>query len=98
VKIIVSLCTPFREYKYCGIYWVNLYLAHWSYSKKPEAIGCDKWWCKRVENISELENAFNIINSLSGSAYLEVVIPRSDNKYLKQAIIDRLQKQNTPVN
>ncbi|MCX5929376.1 MAG: thiamine pyrophosphate-dependent enzyme [Synechococcus sp. LacPavin_0920_WC12_MAG_50_7] len=71
-------------------------LAPWSYSKLPITMGCDNWWCARVESVAELENAFKDINMQQNAAYLEVVVPASDSKHIAQAIVDRLQKQHTP--
>jgi indolepyruvate decarboxylase len=71
-------------------------LAPWSYSKLPITMGCENWWCARVESVAELETALKEINVQENAAYLEVVVPASDSKHIAQAIVDRLQKQHTP--
>jgi TPP-dependent 2-oxoacid decarboxylase len=72
-------------------------IANIQYSKLPETFGCKDWFCKRVELLEELDQAISHITSNPNqAAYIEVMIPASENSPLPKEILDRYFKLDTP--
>lgn len=67
------------------------------YSLLPEAFGCVNWLSRRVSTIGELEEAMAAINQADQAAYIEVMIPASENAPLPEAVLNALYKLNTPA-
>ena len=67
------------------------------YSLLPEASGCSGWFSSRVQTVGELEAAMNTIeNQPDQAAYIEVMIPASENVPLPDDVLDALYKLKTP--
>lgn len=72
-------------------------IANIQYSKLPETFGCKDWFCQRVELLEELDQAISHISSNPNqAAYIEVMIPASENSPLPKEILDRYFKLDTP--
>lgn len=67
-------------------------IARWNYHRVPAAMGCDGWFCVRVETVGELDAAMNEARNHSGAAYLEVMIPESESQPLPRSELDHLYK------
>ncbi len=67
-------------------------IARWNYHRVPAAMGCDDWFCARIETVGELDAALEKARRHSGAAYLEVMIPDSESQPLPAAELKRLYK------
>ncbi|MCP9809702.1 alpha-keto acid decarboxylase family protein [Cyanobium sp. HWJ4-Hawea] len=72
-------------------------IASIKYSRLPEVLGCKAWHCRQVATLGELEDAIkHISNNPSQAAYIEVMIPSSENVPLPKEALDMLFKLETP--
>ncbi|WP_272573274.1 alpha-keto acid decarboxylase family protein [Providencia sp. PROV259] len=51
-------------------------LPQWNYAQLPHALGCEDWYCQRVNSCHELDAAINTAQSSDHAAYIEVVMDR----------------------
>lgn len=67
------------------------------YSLLPEAFGCGDWISRQVCTIAELDEAMAVIERHhEQAAYIEVMIPASENVPLPESVLDMLYKLKTP--
>ncbi len=71
-------------------------LAKWNYHMLPAAMGCEGWFCARINTVAELESALKKARSHDAACYLEVMIPEEESQPLPDALIDRIYKTATP--
>lgn len=62
----------------------------------PEALGCKGWLSARVATIAELDKVLDAVESHSGAAYIEVMIPGEESQPLPESVQDRGYKLDTP--
>ena len=62
----------------------------------PEALGCKGWLSASVSTIAELDKVLDAVESHSGAAYIEVMIPGEESQPLPESVQDRGYKLDTP--
>ena len=68
----------------------------WRYADIPTTLGCQGWWCGKAATLAELDQAFAEINTYSGAAYLEVLIPPEESQPLAEDVIEMMHQTQTP--
>ncbi len=63
-------------------------LPQWNYAQLPAALGCNDWYCQRVTNCNELDNAIKQAELSNHAAYIEVVMDR----YAASELAEKLGK------
>jgi len=71
-------------------------LAPVNYHLLPEAFGCKNWLSARVSTVAELDQILDLIETHSGAAYVEVMIPSEESQPIDGATIDSGYKLKTP--
>jgi indolepyruvate decarboxylase len=71
-------------------------LAGWNYHTLPAAMGCQDWFCTRVETVGDLESALEEARRHDGGCYLELMIPEAESQPISVARQDRVYKTRTP--
>jgi indolepyruvate decarboxylase len=72
-------------------------LPKWRYADLPAAMGCENWFTARVQTLGELDEAIATINRQDRAAYIQVVIPAAESQPFKAAVIDQLDRTETPA-
>ncbi len=63
-------------------------LPQWNYAQLPAALGCKDWYCQRVTNCIELDNAIKQAELSNHAAYIEVIMDR----YAASELAEKLGK------
>ena len=71
-------------------------LAPWNYSMIPEAMGCKNWLTVKVSTVAELDAVITKVNTHTGAAFIEVMIPPEESQPVPMSDQDYLYKLKTP--
>ena len=72
-------------------------LPRWRYADLPAAMGCENWFAARVDTLAELDRAIASANSEDRAAYIQVIIPAAESQPFRPAMIQQLDKTETPT-